>query len=280
MARVSWDEISEKYAEGGCSKGMCYNYNTSSKAYDYGMAWNGVSGFTDNPSGADEQAGYADNSKYYSLRGAENYGFTVKCFTVPDNFLRCLGKATVTKGVTISQQKRENFGFAVTTNVFNDTEGVDYGETLHLVWNATTSPSSKDYTSLNESPSPSEMSFEATANPVAIGTKYKPSANMEITVTSDSTPELKAAYERLCDILYGSDTAYTQVPASTTAPSDWGTRDYYTKSGDIYTKVTSGTEWDSSTTYYTLGTEPRLPMPAEIITEIFGETVNEVAAEG
>lgn len=280
MGRVIWDAISEKYAEGGCSKGMCYNYNPDTKEYDYGEAWNGTSGFTDNPSGADEQSGYADNSKYYSLRGAENYGFTIKCYTVPNNFLRCLGKKTVTEGVTVSQQNRETFGYAVTTQVINDTEGVKYGETLHLVWNASTSPSSKDYTSLNESPTPSELSFEATANPVAIGTKFDPSANMEITVTRDSSSTLKAAYERLCNILYGSDTDYTQVPASETAPADWGTRDYYTKSGNTYTKVEAGTEWSSSTTYYTLGTEPRLPMPAEIITEIFGESVDEVVAEG
>lgn len=71
MARVKWDQIAEKFFEGGCSKGMCYSYNPDTKAYDYGEAWNGVSGFTDNPSGADEQASYADNIKYISMRGAE-----------------------------------------------------------------------------------------------------------------------------------------------------------------------------------------------------------------
>lgn len=281
--RVKWDEIAEKFFEGGCSKGMCYNYNPDSKEYDHGEAWNGISGFTDNPSGADEQASYADNIKYISMRGAENYGFTVKCFFYPDNFKRCLGKKEVTAGVTISQQAREAFGFCVTTQVGNDTQGVDYAETLHIVWNATTSPSSKDYSSLNESPSPSELSFEATANPIAVGTLYKPTANMEIcTAGMDSTS--LGYYNDLCDILYGSDTAYAEVPASAEAPSDWaaGTAagKYYTRSGSTYTAVESGTTWSSSTTYYTKGVDPRLPLPKEIIEDIFHGTVDNVSAQG
>lgn len=242
--RAKWDQIAEKFFEGGCSKGMCYNFNANAQNedyYDYGEPWNGISGFTDNPSGADEQASYADNIKYISMRGAENYGFTVNCFTYPDNFKKCLGKKTVVPGVTVSQQTRETFGFAVTTQVGNDTEGIDAGETLHLVWNATTSPSSKDYSSLNESPSPSELSFEATANPIDVGTGYKPTCNMEITTAGhkDDT-EFMDAYNDLCDILYGKD------------PTTPGGSD---------------------------GVDPRLPMPHEII-ELFGETVNNVTPEG
>lgn len=289
--RVKWDEIAEKYFEGGCSKGMCYNFNSTTKEYDYGEAWNGISGFTDNPSGADEQAGYADNIKYYSLRGAENYGFTVNCFTYPENFKRCLGKKSVVPGVTVSQQARETFGFAVTTQVGNDTEGIDYAETLHLVWNATTSPSSKDYSSLNESPSPSELSFEATANPVSIGdgTIYKPAANMEITTAGhkDDT-DFMDKYNELLDILYGTDeTTYTVL---TTAPADWSTNytAYYTRSGSgteqspyEYTHVTGGSAPTfASDTYYSGTTQdPRLPMPDEII-ELFDDSTTSVVPEG
>ena len=249
MARVKWDEIAHKFFEGGCSKGMCYNFNAQASdpedPYDYGEAWNGISGFTDNPSGADEQASYADNIKYISMRGAENYGFTVNCFTYPDNFKKCLGKKTVIPGVTVSQQTREAFGFCVTTQVGNDTEGTDAGETLHLIWNATTSPSSKDYSSLNESPSPSELSFEATANPIDVGTGYKPTCNMEITtVGRKNDTEFMRVYNRLLDILYGTDAA--EATQTTEAVED---------------------------------VAPRLPMPAEII-QMFGALSNNVNPAG
>lgn len=247
MARVKWDQMAEKFFEGGCSKGMCYTgYNKSTERYEVGEAWNGVSGFTDNPSGADEQASYADNIKYISLRGAENYGGTIKCFWYPENFRGCLGKKNPTnssgnaiQGITVSQQGRETFGFAVTTQVGNDTEGTEAGETLHIVWNATTSPSSKDYNSLNESPSPSELSFEFTANPVDIGNNFKPSCNIEIcTVGREEDTAFQTAYNTLKDMLYGTDGA----------------------SGET-------------------GTDPYLPSPAAVI-ELFGGVLNTVNAEG
>ena len=291
MARVKWDQIAEKFFEGGCSKGMCYSYNPDTKSYDYGEAWNGISGFTDNPSGADEQASYADNIKYISMRGAENYGGTIRCFWYPENFKACLGKKTVTSGVTISQQARATFGFAVTTQVGNDTQGTEAGETIHLVWNATTSPSSKDYNTLNESPSPSELSFEFSANPIEVGTNYKPTCSMEICTVGMDTTQL-AKVEHLKRVLYGADyedgaddTYFdVAVPATATeAPANWATDvaagKYYTKSTNTYTVVASGTSFSAGTVYYTLK-EASLPSPAEIITDIFGGSVNSVVAQG
>lgn len=289
MARVKWDQIAEKFFEGGCSKGMCYSYNPDTKSYDYGEAWNGVSGFTDNPSGADEQASYADNIKYISMRGAENYGGTIRCFWYPENFKACLGKKTVAKGVTIAQQARATFGFAVTTQVGNDTEDTEAGETIHLVWNASTSPSSKDYTSLNESPSPSELTFEFTANPVEVGKNYKPTCNMEICTVGMDATEL-AKVEHLKRVLYGADyeegaddTYFNTVPQTEEEPTNWAADvaagKYYTKTGSTYSVVASGTTYSSSTQYYKL-LEASLPSPAEIITDIFGGSVNTVVPEG
>lgn len=298
MAKMVWDQMAEKFFEGGCSKGVCYtDYDTTNKIYTVGEAWNGISGFTDNPSGADEQASYADNIKYISLRGAENYGGTIKCFWYPDNFRKCLGKKnpvsstdqSTLKGITVSQQTRESFGFAVTTQVGNDVDGVNCGETIHIVWNAMTSPSSKDYSSLNESPSPSELSFEFTANPVAVGdgTKFKPTANMEIcTAGLDDDTDFQTALTNLKTILYGGDTTYTVLTAE---PADWSTNytAYYTRSGSgtaespyEYTHVTgeSAPTFASSTYYKGNDNDPYLPSPEYIISTIFGGVVNTVAA--
>ena len=295
MAKMVWDQMAEKFFEGGCSKGVCYTgYDKTNDKYTVGEAWNGVSGFTDNPSGADEQASYADNIKYISLRGAENYGGTIKCFWYPDNFRACLGKknpvdsnSAKVKGVTVSQQARETFGFAVTTQVGNDVDGTEAGETIHLVWNATTSPSSKDYSSLNESPSPSELSFEFTANPVAIGdgSKFKASANMEICTAGMDTTEDADFFTALNTVkgwLYGTDDTYTLI-TDNNAPSDWSTASgkYYKKNSSTgeYTEITSGTDTYAKDTYYlkTAGTSAYLPSPAAII-EQFGGVVNTVPA--
>lgn len=290
MARIKWDQMAEKFFEGGCNHGVCFTgYDKTTEKYTVGMAWNGISGFTDNPSGADEQASYADNIKYISLRGAENYGGTIKCFWYPDNFRSCLGKKKVVDGVTVSQQGRETFGFAVSTLVGNDTKGTEAGETIHIVWNATTSPSSKDYSSLNESPSPSELSFEFTANPVDVGTNYKPTCNMEIcNVGMEQGTAAYTAFETLKTILYGSDTPVSDSDYTllTAAPADWSTNytDYYTRSGAgtsespyTYTNVTGDTAPTFAANTYYKGTGPNgyLPTPAAII-ELFGGSVNGV----
>lgn len=274
MPRVKWDQIAEKFFEGGCSKGMCFTgYDTETSRYDVGQAWNGISGFTDNPSGADEQASYADNIKYISMRGAENYGFTVKCYWYPENFLGCLGKKAVTSGVNVSQQKRETFGFCVTTQVGNDVDGTEAGETLHIIWNATTSPSSKDYNSLNESPSPSELSFEASANPVAVGGDYKPTCNIEIsTVGKKDNADFMDAYNRLCDILYGRDESYVKL-TSATQPADWPTTSTpstkyfkYDSEEGLYEGVTVSDVYAANTYYQKYAsTDPSLPTPAAVI---------------
>ena len=299
MAKMVWDQMAEKFFEGGCSKGVCYTgYDKTTDKYTVGEAWNGVSGFTDNPSGADEQASYADNIKYISLRGAENYGGTIKCFWYPDNFRACLGKknpvasdSSVVKGVTVSQQARETFGFAVTTQVGNDVNGTEAGETIHLVWNATTSPSSKDYSSLNESPSPSELSFEFTANPVAIGdgSKFKASANMEIcTAGMDATEDADffTALNTVKSWLYGTDDSYSLI-ADNDAPNDWPatatpSTKYFkntgTQAAPVYVGVTSSDVYAKNTYYLkTAGTSAYLPSPAAII-EQFGGVVNTVPA--
>ena len=294
MAKMVWDQMAEKFFEGGCSKGVCYtSYDKTTEKYTVGEAWNGISGFTDNPSGADEQASYADNIKYISLRGAENYGGTIKCFWYPDNFRSCLGKknpvasdSSVVKGVTVSQQGRETFGFAVTTQVGNDTDGTEAGETIHLVWNAMTSPSSKDYSSLNESPSPSELSFEFSANPVAVGdgSKFKATANMEIcTAGLDETEDADffTALNSLKAILYGTDDTYSLI-SDANAPSDWSsaTGKYYKKNAsNEYVPIVPGTDTYAKDTYYlkTAGTTPYLPSPGAVI-ELFGGVIDTVPA--
>lgn len=299
MAKMVWDQMAEKFFEGGCSKGVCYTgYDKTTDKYTVGQAWNGVSGFTDNPSGADEQASYADNIKYISMRGAENYGGTIKCFWYPDNFRGCLGKknplakadSSTIKGVTVSQQGRETFGFAVTTQVGNDTDGTEAGETIHLVWNAMTSPSSKDYSSLNESPSPSELSFEFSANPVAVGdgSKFKATANMEIcTAGLDTTVDADffTALNTLKGILYGTDDSYSVI-ADNDAPADWPatatpSTKYFkntgTETAPVYVGVTSSDVYAKNTYYLkTAGTTPYLPSPGYIIETIFGGSIDTV----
>lgn len=284
---LTWDNVGEKVYETGTDHAVVYPFDDTNKVYGNGVAWNGITGFTDSPSGADETALWADNIKYAAMRAAEEYGGTITCYTYPDEFAECDGSAfvmtsggtPVKTGISLGQQKRKTFGLTVRTLVGNDTSGNDYGYKLHLVYGASVSPSDKDYSTVNDSPDAIEFSYEFTTTPVPVGTAYKPTAHITLDTTKMDSTALGHLKE-LEDILYGvSSTGYSKV-TSATAPADWpttGTSDkYYKKSGDTYTAVAS-TDVYAANTYYEKGAAARIPSPAEVIT-LFGGSPDTVAA--
>ena len=102
--------------------------------------------------------------------------------------------------VTVGQQSRKPFGFCYRTVLGNDTELNDYGYKLHLIYNATASPSEKEYSSINDSPEALAFSYEITTTPITV-TGFKPTAKVEVDSTKVSVTGL-AALEK---VLYGEE---------------------------------------------------------------------------
>lgn len=198
MAALVWDQTGERYYETGTKKGVVYPYNTTSKSYDKGVAWNGLTAFTESPSGAEETALYADDIKYGSMRSAEDYGFTIEAYTYPDEFAKLDGTASPVEGVYLGQQNRGVFGFSCVTTIGNDVSN-EAGYKLHLVYGATASPSEKSYATINDSPEAITLSWECTTNPVNV-TGFDPVASLTI----DSTKVNATKLQELEKILYGS----------------------------------------------------------------------------
>ena len=198
MAALVWDQTGERYYETGTKKGVVYPYNTQSKSYDKGVAWNGLTAFTESPSGAEETALYADDIKYGSMRSAEDYGFTIEAYTYPDEFAKLDGTASPVTGVYLGQQNRGVFGFSCVTTIGNDVSN-EAGYKLHLVYGATASPSEKSYATINDSPEAITLSWECTTNPVNV-TGFDPVASLTIDSTKVDATKLQA----LEKILYGS----------------------------------------------------------------------------
>lgn len=206
MTALVWDKIGEHFYETGVDRGVLYPQ--SNGKYLNGVAWNGLTGVTESPSGADATDMYADNQKYLSLRAAETFGATIEAYTYPDEFAECDGSAALADGVKIGQQTRKTFGFSYRTLIGNDTEGTDKGYIIHLVYGATASPSSKTRSSVNESPEAVTFSWEISTTPVNV-TGFKPTATIEIDSTKISGKALKAIEAKL----YGDGTNGTpQLP--------------------------------------------------------------------
>lgn len=263
MSRLVWDAAGEKAYESGVDHGVLYTLENN--VYGSGVVWNGLTSISESPEGGDANDFYADNIKYGTLRGTENFGGTIEAYTYPDEFAICDGSASLANGVIIGQQTRKTFGLSYRTLIGNDADGLDAGYKLHLVYGATASPSEKSYETINDSPEAITFSWEFTTIPVPVtGTNYKPISILTI----DSTKANETNLGVLENILYGSDTVDYVATQDTTMQQG---KTYYTRSGagtseSPYTySAFSGSSFSEGTTYYEAVTPgPRLPLPDEV----------------
>ena len=206
MSRIKWNEAGTKTYETGVDRGVLYPMS-SIGTYPMGVPWQGLTGVSESPSGAEVSPIYADNAKYLNLVSAEEFGASVEAYTYPDEFAECDGSAEPTTGVVIGQQNRKTFGLCYRTLIGNDVENTEYGYKLHLVYGALAAPSEKSYQSVNDSPEAATFSWEISTTPVAV-TGFKPTATVVIDSTKVDAAKL-AAFE---DIIYGKD-AVGETPA-------------------------------------------------------------------
>lgn len=207
MSRLTWDNTGERLYETGVRN--CVLYPVNGSTYPLGVAWNGISQISENPSGADANPIYADDIKYLNLTSAEEFGANITAYTYPDEFAVCDGSAVPegAAGVTVGQQPRKMFGLCYRTTLGNDTEGEEYGYKLHLVYGCKAAPSEKGYQTINDSPEAIEFSWELTTTPVSI-TGMKPTSILTIDSTKCDSVDLEALEE----VLYGSENADPRLP--------------------------------------------------------------------
>lgn len=205
MAKLIWDQAGERLYETGVKNGVLYPQTNGT--YPLGVAWNGLTGVTESPSGAEATPLYADDIKYLNLMSNEELGGTIEAYMYPDEFAECDGSATLEDGVFIGQQTRKPFGLCYKTVLGNDTDNNDYGYKLHIVYGCLASPSEKAYATINDTPEPITMSWEFTTTPVEV-TGHKPTAS----ITIDSTKANKEKLAALEAILYGDDDNEPRLP--------------------------------------------------------------------
>ena len=205
-AALSWDETGEKLYETGVDHGVLYPMGQS--GYGTGVAWNGLTGVTETPSGAEATKLYADNIKYLEIRSAEEFGGTIEAYTYPDEWAECDGSAALIAGVYAGQQPRKVFGLCYRTVLGNDVDLDKHGYKLHIVYGCTASPSERSYATINDSPEAITFSWEFSSVPVPV-TNHKPVS----CITIDSTKVDATKLKNLEDKLYGVSTDSTANPA-------------------------------------------------------------------
>lgn len=242
MTKLQWDATGERFYETGTKNGVLYRKNASGSEYEHGVAWNGLTAISESPSGAEETALYADDIKYLSLRSAEEFGATIEAYTYPDEWAVCDGSAVLAEGVYVGQQTRRGFGMSYVTVLGNDGMGNDYGEKIHIIYNAMASPSEKSYATINDSPEAITFSWELTTTPIDMpkvnGVQLKKSATLII----DSTKISSAAKDAIEDKLYGTDVTEPTILMPTEVMAIIAANPIDGSSEDTYTEVDSTSE--------------------------------------
>lgn len=201
MSRLVWHKTGEKKFRTGVEKVTFYGQTAA--GYGNGEAWNGVTTLNETPEGGEPTKIYADDSHYLTMYSLETLNGTIEAYDYPDGFKACNGEAELTAGVTVSQQTRKGFGLSFISLIGNDTESIDYGKELHILYNCKASPSETGHATVNESPEATTMSWSFTTDPIEMPEGYKPSSRIVI----ESTKVSKAAWKALVDYCIGTDGA-------------------------------------------------------------------------
>lgn len=219
MARLTWDEAAKRIYETGVDQVVLFLVNTSGSGDPYltGKAWNGVTGITESPEGADANDIYADNMKYLSLISKENWKGTIKAYTWPKEFNECQGEYEYDdgtyKGIFFGQQTHTKFALAWRTIVGNAEEGDAYGFKIHVAYGLSAAPSEKDHATENESPEATEFSWDLNSIPEAFTSTYDSDGQL-LAPVSHIVIESKNndAYDDIADKIFGSDDNDSTLP--------------------------------------------------------------------
>lgn len=232
MAKLVWDATGEKFFETGTKNGVIYVQN-SDGTYGDGVAWSGLTGITESPTGAEDTKLYADDILYATMKSAEELEGTITAYTYPDEFAECDGSAAVSGGLYFGQQDRKKFALCYRTQIGNDTsDNVAYK--LHIIYGISVSPSEKAYSTINDSPEAIEFSWSFKATPINVGTindvAYKPTASVVIDSRDYTSTTDKGYLTALENVLYGTDAAGGSSGTDATLPTP----------AEIYSYLTTG----------------------------------------
>lgn len=244
MSKLVWDADSERLYETGVDHVVLYLMNANG-TYEKGVAWNGVTGITESPEGADANDIYADNIKYLSLISKEDWKGTVKAYTFPNEFNLCMGNfgiGTTAGGALanlglkgfVGQQTRRKFALSWRSLIGNDSVGDKFAYKIHIAWGLSAAPSDMDHNTENDSPEAQEFSWEVSSIPPSTNAKVpidgtateankieiKPCAHIwvpskMIIPGAVSNPWTNAKLAALEDLLYGNATYDAKVPTLT-----------------------------------------------------------------
>lgn len=202
MTALVWNEVNKRFYETGIEKCVLF------PSVGDGVAWSGISSMEEAPIGGNQTPLYYDGVKYLDIISSEDFQATLTAYTSPPEFDICDGVKTLAPGLFASQQPRDTFGLSYKTLIGNGATGVRYAYKLHLIYNATASPTGMTHNTLTDDPEPSTRAWVINTVPPPSDT-MKPTAHLWIDSSKVTYPENLVTLE---SVLYGSEEDEPRLP--------------------------------------------------------------------
>ena len=204
--KLSWDDTGSRLFETGVSKAVLYPMDSSGN-YTEGVAWNGLVSVTVSPEGADPTPIYANNVKITESYSFLDFSGSIEAFTYPDEFADCVGIGLAARGMRFAMQNRKRFGLAWRSKLGNDTEYMEHGYKLHILYGCMARPSEMAYSTVNEDPELMNFSWDFSTVPLTIP-GFLPTSYIEFVSTQSSPGSLNL----LEQVLYGTQWTSPRLP--------------------------------------------------------------------
>lgn len=202
---IIWDEVGSRTYESGIDRGVIYPAN------GVGVPWNGITSVSEKLEGNETTALYFEGVKYAEEVVPGEYAATISAYTYPDELVEFEGNLEVGNGLFVTGQRPKRFGLSYRTKIGNDEDGDNAGYKIHVVYNLLAVPSSRNYSSINNSTSPLEFQWDVTAIPSEIP-GYRPTAHLIF----DSRKIEANLFADLEATLYGDGSTDATLPAAST----------------------------------------------------------------
>lgn len=186
MPALEWGRQDNRWYEQGVDHGVLY------PKVGPGVVWNGLVSVEEASIGGSMTSYFVDGIKYMVEVAPDTYNARVEAFLYPNEL--------------DDERQAAVYGFSYQTLSFNGEK--DFRK-IHLVYNAFFTPDSTTYKTLGDSTTPSMFLWDLSTTPEAIPNRR---ATAHLIVDLDSTnPYL---FEKLEEILYGSDTVDPHLPTA------------------------------------------------------------------
>lgn len=93
--QIVWDQTSERLYRTGVDRVVLFPIDSTTGNYNFGVGWNGVTKISESPDGGDTTTIYANNNIYLNLVAKENFKGSITAYTYPKEWELCDGSAAV-----------------------------------------------------------------------------------------------------------------------------------------------------------------------------------------